>query len=205
VRDDADALELLESEDLELRELFTELRQRRGNSVEDRAEYGDVAKEIVRHAAVREAALVDVGEVASDAPGLSELASRIEHGSNRSRPHIDRVERMSRGVQGINLRTGQDFDAEIEELIQLVHRDRVGPGRGDPRAAGVPQAVPPRTGAEECAARSEACAGEVGSGRNALVRTRACDLALSHRLRPPSRFPEVVSAAPLSQRSGGPV
>jgi hypothetical protein len=27
---------------------------------------------------------------------------------------------MSRGVQGINLRTGQDFDAEIEELIQLV-------------------------------------------------------------------------------------
>ena len=120
VRDDANALELLESEDLELRELFTELRQRRGSSVEDRAEYGDIAKEIVRHVAVREAALVDVAEVASDDPGLSELASRIEHGRNTSRPHIDRVERMSRGVQGINLRTGQDFDAEMEELIQIV-------------------------------------------------------------------------------------
>ncbi len=120
VRDDANALELLESEDLELRELFTELRQRRGSSVEDRAEYGDIAKEIVRHVAVREAALVDVAEVASDAPGLSELASRIERGRNTSRPHIDRVEKMSRGVQGINLRTGQDFDGEIEELIQLV-------------------------------------------------------------------------------------
>jgi len=120
VRDNANALELLESEDLELRELFTELRRRRGSSVEDRAEYGDIAKEIVRHAAVREAALVDVTEVASDDPGLSELASRIEHGRNTSRRHIDRVEKMSRGVQGINLRTGQDFDAEIEELIQLV-------------------------------------------------------------------------------------
>lgn len=120
VRDDADALELLESEDLELRELFTELRQRRGSSVEDRAEYGGIAKEIVRHVAVREAALVDVAEVAADDPGLSELASRIEHGRTTSRPHIDRVEKMSRGVQGMNLRVGQDFDAEMEELVQLV-------------------------------------------------------------------------------------
>ncbi len=120
VRDDANALELLESEDLELRELFTELRQRRGTSVEDRAEYGDIAKEIVRHVAVREAALVDVAEVASSAPGLSEFAARIERSRTTSRPHIDRVEKMSRGVQGINLRTGQDFDAEMEELIQLV-------------------------------------------------------------------------------------
>lgn len=120
VRDDANALELLESEDLELRELFSELRQRRGSSVEDRADYGAVAKEIVRHVAIREAALIDVADVASDVPRLRELASRIEHGRTKSRPHIDRVEKMSRGVQGINLRTGQDFDAEMEELIQLV-------------------------------------------------------------------------------------
>ncbi len=120
VRGDADALELLESEDRDLRELFTELRQRRGSSVEDRAEYGDIAKEIVRHVAVREAALVDVAQVASDEPGLSDLTSRIEHGRTTSRPHIDRVEKMSRGVQGINLRIGQDFAAEMEELIQLV-------------------------------------------------------------------------------------
>lgn len=120
VRDDANALELLESEDLVLRELFTELRQHRGSSVEDRAEYGDIAKEIVRHVAIREAALVDVAEVASDDPRLRRFASRIEHGRDTSRPHIDRVEKMSRGIQGINLRTGQDFDAEMEELIQLI-------------------------------------------------------------------------------------
>jgi hypothetical protein len=120
VRNDANALELLESEDLELRELFTELRQHRGASVEDRAEYGDIAKEIVRHAAIREAALIDVAEVASDDPRLRQLSARIEQGRSSSRPHLDRVEKMSRGVQGINLRTGQDFDAEMEELIQLI-------------------------------------------------------------------------------------
>ena len=120
VRDDANALELLESEDIELRELFSELRQRRGPSVEDRAAYGDIAKKIVRHVAVREAALIDVAEVASGNPQLGELASRIESGRKASRLHIDRVEKMSRGVQGMNLRTGQDFDPAVEDLIQTV-------------------------------------------------------------------------------------
>jgi hypothetical protein len=119
-REDASALDLLESEDLELRELFTELRQRRGTSVEDRAEYGDIAKGIVRHVAIREAALDNVAQVTSHDPRLCELTSRIVRARTTSRPHIDRVERMSRGVQGMNLRTGQDFDTEMEELIQLV-------------------------------------------------------------------------------------
>jgi hypothetical protein len=113
------ALELLENEDLELRELFGELRQHRGTSVEDRAEYGDVAKEIVRRIATREAALVDVCSVATQDPQLRDVAARIEHGMQVRRPQIDRVEKMSRGVQGINLRTGQDFDSQMEDLIQL--------------------------------------------------------------------------------------
>jgi hypothetical protein len=119
-RQESNALELLENEDLELRELFGELRQRRGRSVEDRAEYGDIAKEIVRHVATREAALVEVSNVAAQDPQLSEFASRIDFGMRVRRPQLDRVERMSRGVQGINLRTGQDFGSEMEELIQLV-------------------------------------------------------------------------------------
>lgn len=117
---DLNALELLENEDLRLRELFSELRLRRGPSVQDRAEYGAIAKNIVRHMAVREAALVDVAQVASRDPGLNGIVSKIERSRVTSRPHIDRVERMSRGVQGMNLRTGQDFDSEMEELIQLV-------------------------------------------------------------------------------------
>jgi hypothetical protein len=119
-RQDTNALELLESEDLELRELFGELRQRRGRSVEDRAEYGELAKEIVRHVATREAALADISKVAAQEPQLSGFASRFEREMLVRRPQIDRVEKMSRGVQGINLRTGQDFDSEMEELIQLV-------------------------------------------------------------------------------------
>jgi len=121
MRQDSNALEVLETEDLELRELFGELRLRRGSgAVEDRAEYGDIAKEIVHHAATREAALVDLSEVAARDPQLRGFQSRIDRGMQVSRPQLDRVERMSRGVQGINLRTGQDFDSEMEELIQLV-------------------------------------------------------------------------------------
>ncbi len=91
-RNDSNALELLENEDLELRELFGELRQRRGRSVEDRAEYGEIAEKIVRHVATREAALEDVSKVAAQDPQLSELASRIELGMHVRRPQIHRVE-----------------------------------------------------------------------------------------------------------------
>ncbi len=63
---------------------------------------------------------MDVATVASAEPQMGEVVSRIELGTLTNRPQIDRVEKMSRGVQGINLRTGQDFDSEMEELIQLV-------------------------------------------------------------------------------------
>ena len=45
------AIDLLETEDLELRRLFTALRATRGPSVEERAEYGNLAKEVIQHVA----------------------------------------------------------------------------------------------------------------------------------------------------------
>lgn len=114
------ALDLLEDEDLELQRLFTSLRAQRGSSVEERARYGDIAKETIRHLATREAALVDVVKVASGDPGLQEFSNRLEDGMRGHRPYIDRIEKMSRGVQGINLRVGQDFDGEMEQLMQVV-------------------------------------------------------------------------------------
>jgi len=39
-----DALDFLVNEDIELRQLFPEIENARGSSVEDRALYGDVAK-----------------------------------------------------------------------------------------------------------------------------------------------------------------
>ncbi len=119
-RRDADALDLLEAEDLELRRLFSLLQQRRGASVEDRADYGEIAKEIIRHVATREAALVDLLQVAESDPRLDDVASRIESEMPVRRQLIDRVEKMSRGVQGINLRVGQDFEPALEELVQIV-------------------------------------------------------------------------------------
>jgi hypothetical protein len=114
------ALDLLEAEDLELRRLFAALRASRGSSVEERAKYGDLSKEIIRHLATREAALVDVSSVASDDPNLEEVSNRMESGMREHRPFIDRVEKMSLGVQGINLRVGQDFDGEMDDLMHVV-------------------------------------------------------------------------------------
>ena len=114
------ALDLLEAEDLELRRLFTSLRQKRGPSVKERAEYGDLAKIAIRHLATREAAVADVAKVAATDPALSEVSDRFEAGMHERRPSMDRVETMSRGVQGINLRIGEDFDNGMLELMQIV-------------------------------------------------------------------------------------
>jgi hypothetical protein len=113
------ALDLLESEDLELRRLFTQLRLKRGPSVEERAEYGDLAKQTIRRLATREAALVEVARVAAD-PDLREITDRLEVEMHDHRPSIDRIEKMSRGVQGINLRVGQDFEGAMVDLMQIV-------------------------------------------------------------------------------------
>lgn len=114
------AIDLLQTEDLELRELFAALRGTRGPEVEERAKYGDLAKEVIRHLAMREAALVEVHDAVSDDPNLQDVAERLQRSMQDHRPHIDRVEKMSRGVQGINLRVGQDFDGEMEELMEMV-------------------------------------------------------------------------------------
>ena len=120
-RDSDNTLDLLENEDLEgLRRLFTVLRNHRGLSVEDRADYGDAAKEVIRHLATREAALVAVAGAIADSPELSTVAEEMEGRVGRRRRHIDRLEKMSRGVQGINLKFGQDFDDEMQRVEQIL-------------------------------------------------------------------------------------
>jgi hypothetical protein len=114
------AMDLLETEDLELRGLFDALGLTLGPSMEERAKYGDLAKEAIRHLATREAALVNVSNVASSDPSLQEVSEHLQRSMQEHRPYIDRVEKMSRGVQGINLRVGQDFDGEMEGLLQVV-------------------------------------------------------------------------------------
>lgn len=114
------ALDLLEGEDLELRRLFTMLRALRGASVEERFAYGDLATDTIHHLATREAALVDVTEVTAGDPELRDLSQRFDESIHEHRPYIDRVEKMSRDVQGVNLRGGQDFDGDMQELIDVM-------------------------------------------------------------------------------------
>jgi hypothetical protein len=114
------ALDVLEAEDLELRRIFTGLQATRGPSVEERAAYVDFAKEAIRHLATREAALVDVARVAGSDAALHEVSEQLKASMHERRPLIDRVEKMSRGVQGINLRVGQDFESDMDRLVQIV-------------------------------------------------------------------------------------
>jgi hypothetical protein len=115
-----DAVDLLEREDLELRRIFTQLQGTRGESVEERAEYGDLAKQAIHHMATREAAVVEVARVVADVPGLESVATRLTKNTGDRRTLHNAVEKKSRGVQPINLNTGQDFDEDLQRLIQLI-------------------------------------------------------------------------------------
>ena len=119
----ATALDQLERENRELQRIFAELDAHRSASVEDRAEYGKLVKKLIRHVAIREAALIDVGLAIEHVPSLPTKAERLRQGTEQRRTLIDRVEKMSRGVQGINLNTGQNFDAELLELQGLLQNE----------------------------------------------------------------------------------
>jgi hypothetical protein len=114
------ALDLLEREDRELRSMFVLVLANQGPTVDERAEYGNLAKTVVRKVATREAAIVDVQEVVADVPELGNLAEQLVQQAHARRQVFDRVEKMSRGVQGISLNTGQDFDSEFTQLLQIV-------------------------------------------------------------------------------------
>jgi hypothetical protein len=117
-----DALDLLEREDVELRRLFEAIEEARADTVRGRASYGDRAKDVIQHLATREAALVEVVRKIADVDELDGVAHSMDADSPDRRQLLDRLEKMSRGVQGINLNTGQDFDGVLQSVI-----DRVGP------------------------------------------------------------------------------
>src|SRR5580692_11777348 len=110
-----DALDLLCVQDRALRRLFDELRalDLAPSSVQARARYGDSAKDLIRDVATREAALTEVARAVGGTPGLDDLTPRLEVDRSERRALIDRLEKMSRGVQGINLNMGQDFDGPL--------------------------------------------------------------------------------------------
>src|SRR5262249_29440421 len=117
------SLDLLEGEDRKILKLVTELNAVRGQGVAERSDYGNHAKLLVRHFATREAALMDVVEGLRGVPELSGLQHRLEAGTAERRHRMDVVEKMSRGVQGLYLNTGQDFDPALRSLVDFVAPD----------------------------------------------------------------------------------
>lgn len=111
------SLDLLEHEDEDLLKLFAIVRTNRGPDVHQRFAYGNAAKQTIRHLAIRQACLVDVGRAAVAVDGLAPLGRRMVERATQRRAQVDALGDMSRGVQGIYLNQGQDFDAEIEPLI----------------------------------------------------------------------------------------
>ena len=119
---DESALDLLEREDRELLQLFSDLAASRGTSVESRARYGDLAKNLIRLVATREAALVDVSTALEGLEVAERERAALERDTSERRQAIDTVERMSRGVPGMNLNSGQDFDGALSALIDILER-----------------------------------------------------------------------------------
>jgi hypothetical protein len=116
-----DALDLLQREDEELQRLFTAIQEARGDSAHGRAIYGDLAKDIIQHLATREAAIVEVGRVVTEVPELGSIAAALGASASHRRELLDQLEKlMSRGVQGMNLNTGQDFDSVLQQVIDTV-------------------------------------------------------------------------------------
>ncbi len=119
-RPEENSLDVLENEDVRLLDLFRGIALSRGASVEERYEYGNVAKEILRHLAIRQASLVNVAEVISSVPELRSIATRMIDRATQRRRAIDEANKMARAVQPVALNEGQDFDLVLEPLIAAV-------------------------------------------------------------------------------------
>ena len=117
------SLDVLLREDQILKDLFERVNASRGSSVEDRYDYGNAAKQIIRHLATRQAALMNVGHAISDFPAMRPAATRmIDRGTDR-RSLIDELGDMSRAIQSLYLNQGQDFDTPLTALIEAVNTE----------------------------------------------------------------------------------
>ena len=91
--------------------------------MEDRYNYGNAAKQVIRHLATRQASLMDVGHAISEVPALRPTAARmIARGQDR-RSLINELGDLSRSIQSMYLNQGQDFDTPLSALIDAVNTE----------------------------------------------------------------------------------
>jgi hypothetical protein len=114
------SLDVLEREDLLLRDFFKQIEENRGESVEQRYTYGNASKQVIRHVSVRQSALIDVATSISEIPSLCQIAERMIDRATARRELIHELVVMSRSVQGMYLNSGQDFDGPLTSLIGAI-------------------------------------------------------------------------------------
>jgi hypothetical protein len=117
---DGASLNLLEREDVEIRDLFDQLAQTPGRTVQERVDQGQLAKQLVRHVTTRETALMDVVDAFGDRHGLTDVVDRMDYLTEDRRIVTNRLEQMSDPVPGDALSTGQHFEAVLAELVRLM-------------------------------------------------------------------------------------
>ena len=115
-----DSLDVLTNEDHFLLKLFDGLALSRGSSVEERYAYGNLAKECIRHVAVRQSSIVDITRVLEDVPELRTERERLFRGAVERRQLFDQSAMMARGVPLTALGLGQDFDGIFDQLIDAL-------------------------------------------------------------------------------------
>jgi hypothetical protein len=114
------AIDLLEHEDTDIQELFRLLDATKGQSVEERYQYGLLVKQLVRHLANREAALAELSRLLGREVIVREALEREQSDGQARRTAMNRVEHLSRGKQGMYLNSGQDFEGALEELEEII-------------------------------------------------------------------------------------
>lgn len=117
------SLDVLEQENLILRQWITELESHHGSSVEERYTYGGLVKSIIRHISVRQSSLMDVGFSIRDRSELRLVADRMLDRAIGRREQIDTIGKMSRNVQGISLNIGQDFEGALAPLLREISEE----------------------------------------------------------------------------------
>jgi hypothetical protein len=119
----AGSLEELEHQDQVLQELLRSIDWDGDGGVEDRYDYGNSAKEIIRHVGTREAAALDVAHGIVDIAELAPTANRMLAADIEIRHHYAEAGRLSRGIRGIDLNVAQDFDAAFWPLASAVEAE----------------------------------------------------------------------------------
>jgi hypothetical protein len=117
------SLDVLIRENRILKDLFGQISASRQSSVESRYEYGNAAKQVIRHLATRHSSLMDVGNAISKVPALETTAARMIGRAKDRRSPINQLGDMSRSIQSMYLNQGQDFDTPLTALIGTVNTE----------------------------------------------------------------------------------